>query len=506
MNSDAASDSTPARPAIRRLTIIVVPVAVTTLLADFLFWRSTVGVSAGIFFAALAVMLLALLRHRPKLRLAVVAAALAACCVQAGVEISLSNFLAAMTLLLALAGEIFQPHLAALWARFSEALFGFITAPVRWLGLAVGATRGWGAWRAPNITFIGRFMRVAWVLAPAAILSIIFAGIFISGNAIFAEFVTRLWRSAFEWLANLDISPARFVFWAFAATFALGIFHGVRAPDAARWWTRALPRLPRPDDRLARWQAVAVLLAMNAIFCLVNTIDAVYLWRSGHLPAGVNHTEFVHQGVWSLIAAVVCSAIIIAGMFQQEDRVMAGRWLKNLAHLWVAQNFMLIGGVFLRLKFYVDEFQLTEKRVYVGCFLLLVGAGFLFLAWFVEKRRTFNWLLGRNAAATFLLFFLLQFPDIAGTVARYDVERWMSSLGGRQPKNLDVEYLASLGPGAWPQLKIVATSDRAPSVSVGARLKLHEIRAQESAAAKSEDWREWQWRRARARLELQARP
>ena len=469
------------------------------MLADFLFWRSTAGVSVGIFFAALAGTLLALVRNRPQFRLVVIVAAVGACCVQAGIELSLSNFLAEMTLILALTGEVFQAQLAGLWPRFSEALFGSITAPTRWLGLAAIATRGLGEVRAPNISLIGRCARAAWVLAPAAVLSVVFAGIFSAGNAIFAEFAARLGRRCLEWLANIDLSPARFVFWAISATFGLGLFRGKRAPDGARWWTLSLPRLPRPDSRLACWQAGTVLLALNALFCLVNTIDAVYLWRSGRLPDGVSHTGFVHEGVWSLIAAVVTSAVIIAGMFQQEDRVVAGRWLKNLAHLWVAQNFMLIGGVFLRLKLYVDESQLTERRVYVACFLLLVSAGFVFLAWFVEKRRTFNWLLGRNASATFLLFFMLQFPDVAGLVARYNVARWLFSIDGGREAVLDVAYLGTLGPGAWRHLEIVAASTRGHSAPAIAKQKLAEICEEESAVARGENWREWQWRRARAR-------
>ncbi len=58
-----------------------------------------------------------------------------------------------------------------------------------------------------------------------------------------------------------------------------------------------LPRLPRPDHSLALWQSGATLIALNGLFCMVNTIDAVYLWHSRHIPAGVSATQFVHQGV-----------------------------------------------------------------------------------------------------------------------------------------------------------------------------------------------------------------
>jgi len=502
VNPIADSDARPVSSVIRDLVVVLTPVAATTAATDFLLWRSVAGVSMGILFAFVGTLLLLFRRGQPTARLSLVVAALVATCVQAGIEISLSNSLAGVTLILVLGGEVFQPHLGGLWARFSEAVFGLVSAPVRWFGFTGTVTRHLAELRAPNLGLVGIVVRLAWVIAPSVVLLALFAGIFNAGNAVFAEFTTRVRRVSLEWLAGLDLSPDRFVFWALAATVALGLFHGTPAPDAPRWWTRVLPRVPRPDYRLGAMQTGAVLIALNVLFCAVNTIDVVYLWRSGRLPTGVNHTEFVHAGVWSLISAVIFSAVIIAGMFQQQDRVVAGRWLKILAHLWIAQNIVLIGGVFLRLKLYVDEYQLTEKRIYVGCFLALVMVGFLLLGWFVEKRKSFNWLLGQSAVVTFLLFFALQFFDAAGFVASHNVRRWLAASGGGKDAVLDVSYLASLGPGAWPQLRVVASSPSDQPTVLMARERLAEIRERESAAVTTGNWREWQWRHAQARGSL----
>lgn len=105
--------------------------------------------------------------------------------------------------------------------------------------------------------------------------------------------------------------------------------------------------------------------------------------------------------------------------------------MKYLAFVWIAQNFVLIAGVFQRLRLYVEASQLTEKRIYAGCFLVLVGTGFVLLALFVWKRRSFNWLAGRNAVAAFVLFFVLQFADVVSAVARYNLARWQA--GGCEP-------------------------------------------------------------------------
>jgi Domain of unknown function (DUF4173) len=157
---------------------------------------------------------------------------------------------------------------------------------------------------------------------------------------------------------------------------------------------------------------------------------------------------------------------------------------------------VLIAGVFLRLKLYVGAHMLTEKRVYVGCFLALVTAGFFVLARFVEKRRSFNWLLGRNALATVALFFALQFPDVNTWIARYNAQRWIAG----EARWVDLDYLASLGPGAWVPLAEIGESTRDSITARNARQILAAWLAEDAAAQASADWRAWQartvWSRA----------
>jgi hypothetical protein len=233
------------------------------------------------------------------------------------------------------------------------------------------------------------------------------------------------------------------------------------------------------------------LVLLNALFFVANTIDAVYLWRSRVLPADVNPSDYLHAGVWSLILAVVLSAGLLAAMFQQQEDISDAPLLKALGLVWVTQNLALIASVFLRLKLYVDVWQLTEKRIYVGCFLVLVITGYLLLALSIVFSRGLHWLISRNLVATFVLFFALQFPDVAGPVARFNVARWQ-----REPHhNLDLDYLVELGPNAWPALVGLADVGRGSFISVQARIRLQEIAARESELRKRRDWRSWQIRR-----------
>src|SRR5262245_23018853 len=106
--------------ALFRAARILIPVLLATVLTDFLFWGGSFGISVGIFFLGLEALMLSRHRGRIRLRTVVFALLLGATCVQSAIALSLSNVLAAVTLTLALAGEVFQPQLATLWARISE--------------------------------------------------------------------------------------------------------------------------------------------------------------------------------------------------------------------------------------------------------------------------------------------------------------------------------------------------------------------------------------------------
>ena len=487
-NSSLSAETLIARDLLR----VAVPVLLVTVIADFLFWDALPGINIGIFGAAVGAILFAVHREKPAQSSWVLAAMLAATCIQSGLSVSLSNVIAAAGLLLALAGNAFQPHLPGMWARLSESFHGIVSSVGHWLRIRGLVSETARAVVSSSSVGTGHLVFAAKVILPAMVLVVVFGIILAAGNAAFGEMLARGTSAAFRFWDCFDISFFRVFWWALLATVALGIFHGLRAPDAPRWWTKTIPVLFRSDAKLARWQTAFALVAMNALFFLVNTLDAIFLWGHADLPSGVTPAEFVHAGVYKLILAVILSALVIAGIFQQQEAVVRNRWIRGLGFLWVFQNCIMISGVFRRLMLYAEEYMLTEKRVYVGCFLLLVTVGFGFLAWFVHERRSLNWLIGRSAAAAFLLFFVLQFLHIERWVAQYNVGRWQA--GGA----LDLDYLAHMGPNAWPELVRVARGTGATSAEAA------RIVQQLHANGRSGDWRAFQWNKVAARNELAA--
>jgi|GEM_PF-673104 len=488
----AAPVATTTSQAPRHLLPVIIATITLTWLGDFLFWGHMPGISLALYFCGMAGAIIALRWQKwsgPKVWIA--AGLMLAASYATALEISFTNVMVLIALLGVIAGECWYLELPAGWARWSEPAVSWLAAPGRWIWF-VGAVQK-TPWSASDfhIPSRDRFSRAVRIFAPAAALTVVFVVVFGYGNAIFGEILSRICNDIAVWVLAFDFSIPRFFFWAAFATLALAIARPRTAPGKPRLWTRRLTAIRRSDMTVAALQSISILFVLNVLFFMVNTIDVFYLWYHAKPPMQVNFSRYVHEGVFSLTVAVLLSAVVIATIFQQEENVRRTPFLKSLAMLWIVQNLMLIAGVFLRLKLYVDAYQLTAQRFYVGCFLMLVTAGFALLAWHVARDGDINTLIFRNTLATFALFFTLQFVNVAGHVAHYNVQRWRYESG----RTLDIGYIQSLGPDAWRSLGDIAfasgprLNERSQATEI-----LRAIVASEKARAEATDWRSLQIR------------
>ncbi|MDD5349648.1 MAG: DUF4173 domain-containing protein [Chthoniobacteraceae bacterium] len=454
---------------------------------DFLLWGATPGLSWGVFVVALGG---ALAVNRPRgawSRTAVVfAGLLLLSAAQSAVEISFSNVLVSLALLAGLVGETSYPGLRSGWERNWEAFLAFAKAPGRL------------AWALARISELARkrsgvaqrVLQGVSIGLPALMLGILFAGLLGEGNAIFGSWITESFQAIENWICSFDLSFWHCAFYGALAAAALAVLQPAAPGRRPRLWTRPIPRFPAGNVSTGWWRSVAILAVLNGLFFVVNTLDALYLWTQVHLPAGVTYSQYVHDGVGSLVAAVLLSAAVLAVLFQQDAAVSGSPALKRLGYLWIAQNGILIAGVMLRLIRYIEACLLTTQRVYVLLFVALVAAGFVLLAVHIARNGSLNGLILSNGVAVLALFFAVQFLNVPGWVARYNVAAWE-----RNPKrSLDVGYLESLGDPAWTALSRVAASRHPQAASV--RGWLEQVRKNERRALDARNWRSWQGRHA----------
>jgi hypothetical protein len=283
---------------------------------------------------------------------------------------------------------------------------------------------------------------------PALVLALIFGSLLASGNAVFGSWTNNF----FDWLWKelaLYLNPERIAMWLFVAFLILPL---LRPAHVSAWWwksTENLPRLPEIlPTRAALFSSGLVLVILNLLFLVANIADALFLWSGQALPVGVTYSGFVHHGVNSLIVTVLLSAFVLTTIFQQALNVAQRRELKALGIAWIAQNLFLLLSVALRLKLYIEAYDMTVARLSVIIFLVLVAVGYALLTVKIMREKSLSWLIGGCVLAVFATFYITQFLDLAGWSANYNVARWEKD----RTRNLDVIYLTSIGPAAWPAL------------------------------------------------------
>jgi hypothetical protein len=465
--------------------------ALAVAIFDLCFWHiDEWGFSVAVFFPALAGIILGN-RESPggsqttRLLLALLVGAAVAAAIETGV----TNTLVLLILIIALAGDTFFRKIESPWGRWLSQGVALIFAPGRlfWLGArlmeaAFGGGLGW----------TGGLIGGCLLAVPALVLALIFGSLLASGNAVFGSWT----NSFFDWFWKelaLYLDLGRVALWFFAAFLILPLLRPANVSD--RWWksTQLLSRLPEIiPTRAAFFSSGLVLVVLNFLFLIANIADALFLWSGQALPSGVTYSGFVHNGVNSLIVTVILSAFVLTTIFHQALNVAQRRELKALAIVWIAQNLFLLLSVALRLKLYIEAYDMTVARLSVLIFLALVAAGYAMLTVKIVREKSLSWLIGGCVLAMFATFYLTQFLDLAGWSADYNVARWEKD----RTRNLDVAYLIELGPPAWPARRHAEVLD--PSVrgawQKAGRQYSHDGRGLAQAEFDMAHWREFSLR------------
>jgi hypothetical protein len=339
---------------------------------------------------------------------------------------------------------------------------------------------------------------------PALILALVFGSLLASGNAIFGSWT----NSFFDWFWKelaLYLNPERIALWLVVVLIVLPLLRPARISPVWWSWTQRLPRLPEIiPTRAALFSSALILVVLNLLFLVANVADLLFLWSGQALPVGMTYSGFVHNGVNSLIITVILSAVVLTAIFQQATNVTQQRGLKVLAYVWIAQNLFLLLSVALRLKLYIEAYDMTVARLSVMIFLALVAVGYFLLTLKIVSEKSLSWLIGGCILAIFATFYITQFLNLAGWSANYNVARWEKD----PTYSLDTAYLRCLGVPAWPAIRRAYMEN--PSFNSDAHdvwnATLINEKNQPKAAFDSQHWREFSLRAWMNRAALEEKP
>ena len=286
-------------------------------------------------------------------------------------------------------------------------------------------------------------------------LLVVFGGLLITADAVFAHMVTTAFRVNLETVAS-HVLLIGFLAW--LTTGALGGFlRGTGTP---------IPADLKPEGgRIGIGEVGVVLGLLATLFAVFVAVQFRYLFGGAGLvevTPGLTYAEYARRGFFELLAVVILSLplLLVTDWLLRRDTKRDERILRGLAVVHVLLLIAIAVSALQRMRLYTAAYGLTEDRFFATAFLLLVSAVLVWFAVVVLADRRQQFAFGTLIAAyvTAAILFVVN-PD--AVIARVNIDR---ALSGTAVLPLDRVHATSLSADAVPVLL-----DRLPALDPAAQ-------------------------------------
>ncbi len=193
---------------------------------------------------------------------------------------------------------------------------------------------------------------------------------------------------------------------------------------------------------------------LNLMLLILNVLDLNYLWFDGKLPEGIQHRQFVHDGIGVLITSLICAILIILFYFRGRlNYYPKNKFLKALAYLWILQNIFMIFSNAYRNNMYIEDAGISYKKigVYVYLGLTLIGLITTFIK--VSKLKSNMFLFRVNPWCYYLILVISAMFNWDMIITDFNINKAL-----KENKKLEKYYLVDLSFKNLPQLLLLHDS------------------------------------------------
>jgi hypothetical protein len=333
----------------------------------------------------------------------------------------------------------------------------------------------WKELRRPNPE---RTAAVARGLAIGLPLLLLFGGLFVAADAVFKQLVSSA-------VPTLSVSAVTRVFVVLVlAWFAGGLLRDILAPREER---RVVPteRLEsfKWTPRLGAVELNVAVAILDLLFLAFVVVQFRYLFGGQDLvlkTAHLTYAQYARHGFFELVAvAALTLPLLLLGDWMLRGQADGRRAFRWLAGILLALLGVVILSALQRMRLYLDQYGLTELRLYATGMILWLAAVCGWFAVTVLRGKRHAFAVGALVAG-FAATLTLNVLDPDALIARTNVPR----------PAVDVRYLGGLSDDAVPTLVArLADLPRDQQLYLAARLLERDS---------SGDWRSWSLSRSRA--------
>jgi hypothetical protein len=178
------------------------------------------------------------------------------------------------------------------------------------------------------------------------------------------------------------------------------------------------------------WSLVLLLL-------VVVVSDFNYIFN-GKLPQDFTYTQYLHQGVYTSIFSIICSAVltILTTNYLGDERKKSFT-LANL--IFIGLNGLFVWQNVIRNHMYVTDYGLTSKRLIIYIYLALCLTGLILTIVTIVKNKSLGFLYKANAFNVYAVLIISALMNWSTTITSYNLAHPYGP-----EKKIDYQYLLSL--------------------------------------------------------------
>jgi len=353
--------------------------------------------------------------------------------------------------------------------------------------LAALASIDWGEVRVQSQGSLAARRAFAMVrgVALALPLLVVFGGLLIAADAVFAQMVASALR------VDLDTIASHVLLIGFLTWFVTGALSGFLLGTGR----------PIPEDFMPRGGKIGIgeigvaLGLVALLFAAFIAVQFRYLFGGATLvevTPGLTYAEYARRGFFELLAVVLLSLPLLLGAdwLLRRESARDDRVFRVIAGMHVLLLIAIAISAFQRMRIYTAVYGLTEDRFYATAMLILISVVLLWFAATVLRNRRHSFAFG-TLVATFVAGFTLMVVNPDAVIARTNIDRAVARSG--EPA-FDVVHAKSLSADAVPVL-----IERLSELDHGAQCAIAKRLLERYPPDEGLSFRNWNWSLARAK-------